>query len=259
MLQSASKAQIKALRQLQASAAQRVQSDRVIVEGETLIREACHSGWKPVEFYFRRDWEARAEEFLRQMGGIGYMLSPEAFERVSDVRSPQGILGVFQPSIPVAPRLKARRILALERVQDPGNAGTLLRTAEAAGVESVLYDARGCDVHGPKALRAAMGSAFRMPVQRSQDFLEDVRLLARQKRIPVVGAALEGENLYAVAPPNGYILLIGNEAQGLSEQALAICDVRVRIPMRGNVESLNAAAAGAVLLYHLNQDILAEE
>lgn len=254
----ATKAQIQNLRLLSRDAAHRAQAGQIAVEGETLIREAQGSGWLPVELYARADQESAMDALCAAWGVPGFTISSAACERAADTKSPKGMLGIFaRPAMDLWPAEPAT-ILAMECVQDPGNVGALLRAAEAAGVQAVLQCDRCCDPYSPKAIRAAMGSAFRLPLRRCANLLSAIADLRQQEGHTVVGSALCGDNLYRLPCPEKFILLVGNEAGGLTQPALDSCDALVRIPMGGRVESLNAAVAGGILLYHLNGDRVRE-
>ena len=147
---------------------------------------------------------------------------------------------------------KGRRILALEAVQDPGNVGTLLRSAAAFGFDGVLLS-KGCAApFAPKTLRASMGAAGRLPVAPVQDLPQALQQL-RARGVVCLAAALYHSRPLDEAPqsyPDGLCAVIGSEGQGLTDAAVQACDMAVRIPMTDLVESLNAGVAGSVLLWH---------
>ena len=168
---------------------------------------------------------------------------------ISPMDTPQGILFTARrPACTVPSRLDGRRYLVLEGVQDPGNVGTVLRTADAFEADGVIL-LEGCaDLWSPKTLRATMGAAFRRPVWVMT--LEELTDLLRTSRLPLLGAALRENTLDACeADLTRAAILIGSEGRGLTETALAACDGTIRIPMSGRCESLNAAVAAAVLLW----------
>ncbi|MBR2766163.1 MAG: RNA methyltransferase [Blautia sp.] len=216
------------------------------------------------------------EEAARAAGGRGGLLSPEnalnaaareklsqvsweivtdpVFGRMTDTVTPQGILTVVR----IPDRLPEEILrqaggeplyLILEAVQDPGNLGTILRTAEGAGVNGVFLT-KGCvDVTSPKVIRSTMGSIYRVPVMIVEDVAEARRLLS-PLGVKLAAAHLGGKKAYdEVSYLGGTAFLIGNEARGLSEEAAAAADLLIRIPMAGQVESLNAAVSAAVLMY----------
>ena len=139
--------------------------------------------------------------------------------------------------------------LAVESLQDPGNLGTMLRAGEGAGLSAILANRGTVDVYNPKLVRATMGSIFRIPVVYVDDFREALLTLAREG-IRLYAAALQASVPYdSIEYPEKTAFLIGNEAAGLSEEAIAAANQSIHIPMLGQVESLNAAVAASILLY----------
>ena len=140
-------------------------------------------------------------------------------------------------------------LLVLEHLQDPGNLGTILRAGEGAGLTGVLMDSNTADIYSPKVVRATMGSLLRVPFAYVEDLGEALALL-KKKKIRVYAAHLQGSNAYDRENyRKATAFLIGNEANGLSPETAAAADVRIRIPMLGEVESLNAAVAASVLMF----------
>ena len=145
--------------------------------------------------------------------------------------------------------------LALERVQDPGNVGALVRSAAAFGFDAVIVDPGCASPFGPKALRASMGAAGRLPVVESRCLPDTLAQLHAWGVTNLAAALYNSRPLHQVdgAYPNGVCLVIGSEGQGLTEAAVAACDAAVRIPITDRVESLNASVAGSVLLWHFRR------
>ncbi|MCD8014417.1 MAG: RNA methyltransferase [Lachnospiraceae bacterium] len=144
-------------------------------------------------------------------------------------------------------------IMALENLQDPGNLGTILRTAEGAGVTGILLGPGCADLYNPKVIRSTMGSIYRMPFYYTEDMRRDICAL-RGKGVRWYAAHLEGSVPYdepVYREPCGF--LIGNESRGLTEATAALADARIRIPMCGQVESLNASVAASILMYEANR------
>lgn len=139
--------------------------------------------------------------------------------------------------------------MVLETIQDPGNLGTILRAGEGAGVTGVVMDANTADIYNPKVIRSTMGSVLRMPFVYVENFHETLKEL-KQRKIRLFAAHLKGKNAYDLEDYTGdTAFLIGNEANGLTEETAAMADTYVRIPMEGRVESLNAAVASSVLMF----------
>lgn len=191
------------------------------------------------------------ERFLN--GARGELVSDDVMKYMSDTQTPQGVLAVAEQFHHTLSELLGGRtpahLIFLETIQDPGNLGTIIRAGEAAGVTGVIMNRTTADIYNPKVIRSTMGSIYRVPFVYAEDF-EQAAVTARQAGIRLFAAHLKGENSYDredYRVPAGF--LIGNEANGLSEQAAALADAYIRIPMEGSVESLNAAVAASVLMF----------
>lgn len=187
------------------------------------------------------------------------IVSDEVFGKLSDTVTPQGILClVRQYSYNIEEILseckkKQMLFILLEDLQDPGNVGTIFRTAEAAGADGVLMSSRTADIYNPKTIRSTMGSIYRVP------FLYEADLSSIIKRLRKVGVSVYAAHLSGKADYDAYdyrkstAFLIGNEGRGLQEETVAAADECIRLPMEGKVESLNAAVAASVLLYEAHR------
>lgn len=176
------------------------------------------------------------------------------FTQIANTVTPQGIAAVMK--IGDKDRIEKikepkKKVLVLDGVSEPGNLGTIIRTAEAAGIETV-YLTKGCvDLYNPKVVRATMGSLFRVPVITGCD-IDDIKGL-KDKGFKVVASYLgNSENVYDLKKAEKTAIVIGSEAFGVSKDMLEISDAFVHIPMNGKVESLNAAVAAGILMYILN-------
>lgn len=173
------------------------------------------------------------------------------FREISDTETPQGILSLVRmEQTPISEIIKrdGNSILLLENLQDPGNLGTLIRTGEGAGVCCVIMSKDTVDIYNPKVIRSTMGSIFRVPFCYVEDLAEIVELL-KQRFIHVYAAHLDGTDYTEESYDKISAFLIGNEGNGLTDRIAALADKRIRIPMEGRVESLNAAMAGGLLMY----------
>ena len=175
------------------------------------------------------------------------------FAAMSDTKTPQGILALVRKREYTLDELLSDQrppfLMVLENLQDPGNLGTIVRTGEAAGVTGILMSRETVDIYNPKVIRSTMGSVFRVPFLYADDLFEALREL-QKKGVRFYAAHLEGASVYDeedYQAPCGF--LIGNEGSGLSREITAFADARIRIPMEGEVESLNAAVAASVLLF----------
>lgn len=190
---------------------------------------------------------------LRRLHSVPHeVVEDSVFRVMSDTQTPQGILSILrqqQYSLEELLQAPAPLFLVLENLQDPGNLGTILRTAEGAGVTGVLLSRESVDIYNPKVVRSTMGSIFRVPFLYAEDLRETLRVL-KSHGIQSFAAHLEGKKNYDRQDyRSGTAFLIGNESSGLTGELAACADTYIRIPMEGKLESLNAAVAAAVLVY----------
>jgi TrmH family RNA methyltransferase len=231
----------------------RREAGRFAAEGPTLLEEAARSGLHPREIYATAEALARLDPGRWEAAGTSVYAVPErAFARLSDVETPSGLLAVFDLPAATLAAVLARPgpVLLLAGVSDPGNAGTLVRSAEAFGAGGVVFGRGGADPFAPKVVRAAMGSLFRLPVAQA-DAGEILAAAAAAER-PVVATDVEGEELAPGGLPANAVLAVGNERRGVRDW-LPRWDRAVRIPQRAATESLNAAVAGSIVLYEASR------
>ncbi len=254
LITSKSNARVKALR-ASFSGRPAQPGDRLGLEGEHLIAEAIRSGLTFDALFLRQGSHSLLDRpaLVGAVAGAAacarFTLSPEVFASAVETASPQGIAATVQiPALPLAPLQPRAVVLVLEGLQDPGNLGTLLRSAEAFAAQQVYLTPETVNPWNPKAVRASAGSVFRIPVARAP--LADIaqQLQGQGTRLYAAVAQSHGADslLRTVFAPRA-ALLIGNEGAGLSTQALALAHHKVCIPCA--VESLNAAVAGSTLLY----------
>ena len=246
---------VKAVRALHLRKA-REESGLFLAEGLKIVTEAVELGRAPRILMFAREAAdhpllRRAAEAARAAGGEVIEVTPEILEKVSKRENPQTVVGVFEqrftPLASLNPRSAAAWV-ALHRVRDPGNLGTVVRTADAAGCGAVILVGECVDPFSVEAVRATMGSVFAVPLVRATE----AEFLAWRDRWPgsVVGTLLTAtvdHREAAYATP--VLILMGNEQQGLPPELAAACDVNVKIPMRGRADSLNLAVATGVMIY----------
>ena len=223
---------------------------RFVAEGPNAVSEALSNDAVKVVTVIAREGSAY-EEFSEDTK----VLSGDLFDRVSDTVTSQGILAVLEkpdrgtPSEILEGALSAGNILVLDRLQDPGNIGTILRTADAAGFDMACFIKGTGDPYSPKIVRAAAGSLFRLPIifVNDNDELED---LMRQYGKRIIATAMEGDKAYYETDlSENCAIVIGNEGNGVSSDLLRRADEIIRIPMAGNTESLNASVAAGILMY----------
>ncbi|MCD8398717.1 MAG: RNA methyltransferase [Lachnospiraceae bacterium] len=255
MITSTSNLQVKQLIQLQKKAKERNTQDVFVVEGSKMALEVPDS--QLVQIYVSERFYEKDPAFFGEDRPVT-VLSDRVFESVSDTRTPQGVLCVvrqyhYDLEDLLGTAAREPLIIALENLQDPGNLGTIVRTAEGAGVTGILLSPGCVDLYNPKVIRSTMGAVYRMPFYYTDDFERELRTL-KQRGVRLFAAHLEGSVPYdeeTYCGPSGF--LIGNESQGLTDETAAIANARIRIPMCGQVESLNAAVAASVLMYEANR------
>jgi TrmH family RNA methyltransferase len=239
--------QVKLWRGLNKSRAARVEAGLFLAEGEHMAGEAVKENKARallIESGVREKYSALADS---AKGVSVFYLASHVMEALCDAKTPQGIVAVCD--YPKAAGISGDLLVALDGVQDPGNVGTVLRTMDAAGYDCLLMDEKTADPYAPKALRATMGAAFRVPAVRCADLPKTLRDLAKNG-YDIVAGDLHGEPFYKRRRAKDKLcIVIGNEGQGVSPAVFAEATMRVKIPMPGKAESLNAAVAGAVMMY----------
>lgn len=254
MITSTSNAKIKRLVNLKKKRKLRDTEKVFLVEGIRMFREAPED--KIREIYVTESFLNRQnkliEEKSRMSGATVEILSDTVFEYASDTKTPQGILSVVRQmdyNIEEIAREDRPLLLVLDNLQDPGNLGTIVRTAEGAGVTGILMSKDCVDIYNPKTIRSTMGSIYRMPFVYEENFLEAIKVL-KEKGIHTYAAHLEGACVYdAEDYREGSAFFIGNEGNGLRDEVAQLAERYIKIPMCGQVESLNAAIAASVLMF----------
>lgn len=266
MITSTSNQRIKELSQIQKKSKVRSREGVFVAEGIRMVRETPYD--RLVSLYFSESFEkkygrevldaisggdAKIREQIRKKTEI---LSDPVFSYVSDTKTPQGVLAVVrqmeytleQMTEGVVPHL-----MILDNLQDPGNLGTIFRTAEAAGVTGIMMSRDCVDIYNPKTIRSTMGALYRMPFVYVEDLRETI-LSLKEKKIRSYAAHLDGKNTYDKEDyRKGTAFLIGNEGNGLRKEIAECADSWIRIPMCGQVESLNAAVAATVLMFEVSR------
>ena len=251
---STANGRVKHLVSLQKKKKEREEENVFLAEGIRMFREVpgerLKEVWMSESFY--RKARALAERVLEGSSAGRVLLSDHVYEHVSDTKTPQGVLCVVErKEHDLAGMLGggAPFLLVLDNLQDPGNVGTMLRTAEGAGVTGVILSRDCADIYNPKTIRSTMGSIYRMPFCYVKDLPAAVDQM-RGAGVHTYAAHLDGKRDYDqedYRKPCAF--LIGNEGSGLREETLKRAETYIRIPMKGQVESLNAAAAASVLMF----------
>ncbi len=239
LLSSRSNPRIKQLRALQQRKT-RQKFQQFIVEGSGLIQDALQAGFKLLAIY-------GLESTSLQNAPETFYLSPELMSYVSSLESASEMLGVFAYTELTEDSHRYSAWVLAERLQDPGNAGALLRLVDACGWRGILALDGFPDIYSPKVIRASMGSCFRVPVKQID--LDTLKQWQEQKWIVLATTLDAKENSLNCQLPEKLILAVGNEGQGLSQALLEITQARIKIPLYGRVDSLNVATATAMLMH----------
>ena len=228
-------------------------SGRFLVEGEVMLREAMKCALVIHDVLAEESLAPLAGK-LEAAGANAFIVPRSLLESVTDTRTPQGICASFDLPRPLPLEKAPHRVVALDGVQDPGNLGTIWRTADAAGFRGLLLGAGCADPLSPKVQRSAMGSGFRLPFIQTGDLPAALNEL-REKGWSVIASDLHGEDFYSHPDPGAkFVLVIGSEAHGISDATRAAADMLVKLPMRGGAESLNAAVAAGIMMYELMRE-----
>lgn len=254
MITSTANQQMKNLTALMKKAKERKKQKAFVVEGPRMFAEAPKE-WV-VSVYVAESFLASASHQMILDGYDYEVVSDSVFRSVSDTQTPQGILAVVRiPEYSLSQLIKAEHthLLILESVQDPGNLGTMVRTGEGAGISGIIMNRTTVDLFNPKTIRSTMGSIYRVPYLVT-DNLEDALLQLKQEGVHLYAAHLQGKADYdAFDYTKSCGFLIGNEGNGLSDAIASQADSYIRIPMEGQVESLNAAISATLLMYECNR------
>ncbi len=261
-----SKARLKELGKLKTKK-ERTRQGRFLVEGLRLCEEAAGSSWSIQTVMFTHSFgqKAREKALLKRLQSLKAELiqvKTQELARLSETVTAQGVICVVKAKRPSVEDVwkkdlqagsKAELVLALEGITDPGNVGTLIRTADAFGATAVLLSPDTVELYNPKAMRSSMGSIFHVPVFDDVN-IEEIIPQLKKRKFRIFGTHVRrGRSLDQVRSSGRICLLIGSEAQGLSSNLLKLSDQTIRIPAWGKAESLNVAVAGGILLYELRK------
>jgi TrmH family RNA methyltransferase len=248
---------IKRLKKLNSDRRYRRKEGLFIAEGIHLVEEAISSACNIQSFIFTSDFlkHSLAGDLvnkIRQEHIETVEVTKECYLSFSHLKSPEGVCVLVDNKGHVAKDdiLKHKLLLIIDEVQDPGNMGALIRTGEAAGFDAVLLIDACADIYHPAVLRASMGSVFRMDIIRLS-FDECCNVLINSAHVLVAAVADGVSDFREVEFNEPLALIVGSEGRGVSTQFLDMADVTVKIPMAGNIESLNAGVAGALMMYEI--------
>ncbi|MFZ6026343.1 MAG: TrmH family RNA methyltransferase [Chloroflexota bacterium] len=250
MITSAHNSKIQEVRRLLSQPKARREARAFVVEGVRLVAEAFQSNWALRVALWSDDLSRAGHDLLARIQAAGVVceqVDRAVLRATSDTQTPQGILAVAEvQSLPLPEPLDF--LLLLDNLRDPGNLGTILRTASAAGVQAVLLSPGSADPYNPKVVRSAMGAHFHLPVRP----LGWPAIFEKLAGIPVYAADAAGERPYTQADFRKPVaIVIGSEAEGVGAEAQQLAQQRLSIPMPGYAESLNAAVAAALLMFEV--------
>lgn len=253
MITSLTNERVKHLVTLREKSRVRNEEGLFLAEGLKMFEEApqsCMKGIYVTEAIYRQ-LEPKLDA-CRQQGIPVEQVTDQVMQKISDTKTPQGIVFVmeqFRYSLEEMLGGQTPLFLLVEDIQDPGNLGTMIRTGEGAGVDGVILSRGTADIYHPKTIRSTMGSLYRVPFLYTDDLKGTIRIL-QSKGIRIYAAHLQGKRYYDEADYSmGCGFLVGNEGNGLSVETADCADEYLKIPMEGQLESLNAAVAAALLLY----------
>jgi RNA methyltransferase, TrmH family len=221
-----------------------------VVEGPKMVSELLH--WKPASLrsiYATSSWISVHEQDLDESARLVLTcVTDDELSSISFLQTPNQVLAVAEkPTMDEPLNLNGRITLLLDTIQDPGNMGTILRTADWFGIDQVICSPDSADIFNPKVVQATMGAVFRIRVH----VLDPLSVVDQLGTVPLICSALEGDNLFSCAPLKEALIIIGNESRGASPALMSRASRRITIPRYGHAESLNAAVATGIILSRL--------
>lgn len=247
---------VKSAAKLISSASARRQAGEFLLEGARLCADAAAAGMKIKRVFVTEKALADYKEYVDTLllaANEGYTVTPELFLKLCDTVSPQGVAAVVEMTQSGPANINPQGMyIALENMQDPANLGAVARTAEALGISGIIISKSSCDPYSPKAQRAAMGSLLRLPVIVAEEFIPLMQKLQGEGMTicaTVIKNADETLGNYKFSKRS--VVMIGNEGNGLTSEAIALADKKITIKMAGRNESLNASAAAALFMWEM--------
>ena len=221
----------------------------ILVEGMTMIEEALSCNMPMRELVFEEGKMPAIADTCQV-----YEVPRRILEAISDTVTPSGVCASFEMPESLDLENAQEPLIALDAVSDPGNAGTIWRTADAAGFSGLIFGNGSADPMSPKVVRGSMGSCFRLPAVKTTDFVHELNEL-KLRGYSIVVTSLDGVDIYKRTPiGDKYVLVIGSEAHGVCDEVKDLADVLYKLPMRGGAESLNAAVAAGIVMYELTKE-----
>lgn len=230
----------------------RIQTGKYMIEGEHLVEEAINEG-QVLSYVFMTDKFIESKDLskIEEFSSELYLVSESVIKSISTLPTPQGIVAVLDQQKMELPEALEKPLLLLDNVQDPGNVGTMIRTADAAGYGGVVLGQGCADIYNNKVQRSLQGSHFHLPI--IQEDLATFIPILKEKGIAVYGTALDERavDYRQLSVESNFAVILGNEGQGVSDNLLNLADATIYIPMPGNAESLNVAVAAGIIMFQL--------
>lgn len=236
----------------------RLKSRAFIIEGIKMVEEALENSY-PIRYIIYTEGLSKTKDgeiFLAKIGHLKNLIfvPNNIFREISDTDNPQGILAIAniqEKNIEEVHQIERPFLIYLDEIQDPGNMGTIIRTADAFKADGIIMTEGCVDPYNPKVVRATMGSIFRVPIYIGLSGINDLQIL-KDKGISIYSTSLEGSNpIYEVDYNKGFIFVIGNESNGVSKEIQDLSTELIKIPMPGKAESLNAGVAASIIMYEV--------
>lgn len=221
----------------------RTEHSQFIVEGKKSLIELFKSDFSIKKLYYT---ETHADFVQNNTLHEKELITTIEFEKISAQKKPEGLLAIVQMPEKTDFALEDRKYIALDKIRDPGNMGTIVRLADWFGIQDIICSTDCVELYNSKTVQASMGSIFHIKAH----YVDLVSIL-KESKLRHFAATLDGDVVYELPPTPSGVLVIGNEANGISAEVLALCKERVTIPNIGNAESLNAAMACGILCSHL--------
>jgi TrmH family RNA methyltransferase len=251
MITSNQNSKIKLIRALLGRSKERREEGAFVAEGVRLVEEAAKANWKCRFALYDETLNERGKsqvESLRSRGVDVEEVSASVMKSISETEAPQGILAILEfNQLPITNH--PNFILIPDQIRDPGNLGTLLRSAAASGVDAVLIPPETTDAFAPKVLRSGMGAHFRLPIHSMS--WGEIEKVVKLEGLKVYVADMIGPSCWETDLRQPVTVIVGNEAEGVSESARKLANGKISIPMSGETESLNAGVAGSVLMFEV--------
>lgn len=253
---------VKQMRKLHSPKGRREQN-LFLLEGTHLLETACENDCSLATLCYTQQWQQRYPQLLEiacKQAKRTEIVSEEVLDAIATTVHPDGVVATAVRMVDKPTKLAHLHLgIVLERLQDPGNLGTIIRTSVAAGVDGLWLSDNSVDLDNPKVLRSSAGEWFRLPIAVSSNITEVVKEY-RSQGVQIVATLPKADRLYwDIDFKRPTLILLGNEGAGLTEEMLSLSDLQVKIPLHGGVESLNVAIAAALLLYEAQRQISSQK